>query len=122
MQGKTMIDNATPRRGRPDDVRRALLQAAVDLNCLDRSPTLRELVRHARVGRTSGMNAVKKMRIAGMMIVCGSRDVPYRNRPVAEYVAACPLTVVSSENMEVDFSGLQSISCWMFGDSAQREG
>lgn len=116
MQGKTMIDNATPRRGRPDDVRRALLQAAVDLNCLDRSPTMRELVRHARVGQSSGMNAVKKMRIAGMLVVCGSRHVSYRNRPVAEYVAACPLTVDEGECMEVDFSGLQSISGWMFSD------
>lgn len=96
----------TPRRGRPDDVRRALLQAAMELNTPAHSATLREIVRHARVGQSSGLNAVKNMRRAGLLVICGERRVAYRSKPVAEYAPACPMPVVGNG---FDFTGLARV-------------
>lgn len=93
----------TPRRGRPADIRSALLQAAVDLNTAAQHPTLREIVRHACVGQSSGLYAVKNMRKAGLLVICGERRVSYRNRPVATYAPACP---VAPTTQGFDFSGL----------------
>ena len=100
----------SPRRGRPDDVRRALLQAAIDLKCEARYPTLRELVRQARVGSSSGLNAVKNMRRCGLLVVAGERRVSYRNRPVAEYAAACPLDARPADAAVHYFADL--LSAW----------
>ena len=94
------------RRGRPDDVRQALLQAAADLNAADHAPTLREIVHHATVGYASGLNAIKKMRRAGLLVICGERRVAYRNKPVATYVPACP---ISMGGQQFDFSGLTRV-------------
>lgn len=91
------------RRGRPDDVRRALLQAAVELNTPAHSPTLREIVRHARVGNSAGRSAIHHMRRAGLLVIAGDRRVAYRNRPVAEYAPACP---VQAPIRGFDFAGL----------------
>lgn len=96
-----------PRRpGRPDDVRRALLHAAMELNVVDRSPTLREIVRHANVGSVSGRNAVKNMRRAGLLVVTGERRVSYRSKPVAEYAPACPVEKPKPEIHVFDFTDL----------------
>lgn len=100
------LESTQPRRGRPDDVRRALLQAAIDLNTPARSATLREIVRHARVGQSSGLNAIKNMRRVGLLVICGERRVAYRNRPVAEYAPACP---VPEPQGGFDFSGLTRV-------------
>lgn len=78
--------------GRPaGDVRRALLQAALDLNMGDRAATLRELARAACVGQRAARVAVSNMNRAGVLSVVRSRSVAYRNRPVAEYAPACML-------------------------------
>ena len=95
-----------PRRGRPDDVRRALLQAAADLNGLAQAPTLREIVHHACVGQASGLYAIKNMRRAGLLLICGERRVTYRNKPVATYVPACPISLGDSG---FDFSSLTRV-------------
>lgn len=97
----------TPRRGRPDDVRQALLQAAADLNTTSQAPTLREIVHHATVGYASGLNAIKNMRRAGLLVICGERRVAYRNKPVATYVPACPIGM--GNNSSFDFSGLSRV-------------
>lgn len=104
------------KRGRPDDVRQALLLAAVELNCAARSPTLREIIRQARVGQSSGLNAIKNMRRAGLLVICGERHVAYRNKPVAEYAPACPWVAAVNSLMAVDFSGLQCAGAdWLGG-------
>lgn len=96
----------TPRRGRPDDVRRALLQAAMELNTPARSATLREIVRHAQVGYSAGRSAIHHMRRAGLLVICGERRVAYRNKPAAEYAPACPMPVASSG---FDFTSLTRV-------------
>ena len=78
--------------GRPaGDVRRALLQAALDLNMGDRAATLRELARAACVGQSAARIAVKNMRRDGVLSLVRTRSVAYRNRPVGEYAPLCPL-------------------------------
>jgi hypothetical protein len=89
-------------------VRRALLQAAIDLNAPAHSPTLRELIRQARVGQSAGLNAIKNMRRVGLLVISGERRVAYRNKPVAEYAPACPVAMGGSAHThsDFDFSGL----------------
>ncbi len=82
----------TPAGGRPvGEVRRALLQAALDLNMGDRAATLRELARAAGVGQSAARIAVKNMRRDGVLSLVRERSVAYRNRPVGEYAPLCPL-------------------------------
>ncbi len=82
----------TPAGGRPaGEVRRALLQAAIDLNMGDRAATLRELARAAGVGQKAARIAVKNMRRDGVLSLVRERSVAYRNRPVGEYAPLCPL-------------------------------
>ena len=78
--------------GRPaGEVRRALLQAALDLNMGDRAATLRELARAACVGHSAARIAVKNMRRDGVLSLVRERSVAYRNRPVGEYAPVCML-------------------------------
>lgn len=96
--------------GRPaGEVRRALLQAAMDLNMGDRGPTLRELARAACVGRSAARVAVSNMSRAGVLSVVRTRSVVYRSRPVAEYAPLCPLPAAhaAATNANFNFSALQ---------------
>ena len=98
-----------PTGGRPaGEVRRALLQAAVELNMGDRAATLRELARAACVGQTAARIAVKNMRRDGVLSLVRERSVAYRNRPVGEYAPLCPLPAVQAAcgNSSFNFSAL----------------
>lgn len=86
------------RRGRPDHMRKSALQAAAELNCFDRYPTLREIIRHARLGQSSGRYAVQHLRSGGWLLIVSERRESYRNRPVAEYAVACPLPERTSDS------------------------
>lgn len=87
----TQTDQDTPRRGRPNHMSRSALEAAAELNCFGRYPTLREIIRHARLGQSSGRSAVQNLRARGWLLIVNERREAYRNRPVAEYAVACPL-------------------------------
>lgn len=96
--------------GRPaGDVRRALLQAALDLNMGDRAATLRELARAACVGQSAARIAVKNMRRDGVLSLVRSRSVAYRNRPVGEYAPLCllPGHQAMQPDSTFNFSALQ---------------
>lgn len=88
----TPASTAKPTGGRPSgEVRKALLQAALDLNMGDRAATLRELARAACVGQSAARIAVKNMRRDGVLSLVRERSVAYRNRPVGEYAPFCLL-------------------------------
>lgn len=105
----TCSDSKTPGGRPPGDVRRALLQAALELNMGDRAATLRELARAACVGQSAARVAVSNMRRAGVLSVVRSRSVAYRNRPVAEYAPLCWLSTVQAAQSDstFNFSALQ---------------
>lgn len=67
------------------DIRTALLQAALAAHASGQSPTLLELAHQAQVGVAAATHTVKNLRRAGLLQICGTRRVAYRNRPVAEY-------------------------------------
>ncbi|MDD2728307.1 hypothetical protein [Malikia sp.] len=67
------------------EVRTALLQAVRHCHGLGQSPTLLELAHQAQVGVAAATHTVKNLRRAGLLQICGTRRVAYRNRPVAEY-------------------------------------
>lgn len=69
-------------------MRQALLQACAELATPERGPTLRELAAQARVGLDAATHTIKHMSRAGQLHIARTRRVPYRNRPVAEYVPA----------------------------------
>lgn len=74
------------------EVREALYKTCVRLARPERGPTLRELAAGACVGLDAARRTVNNMCRAGLLVVPRDRVVPYRNRPVAEYVpvpAAC---------------------------------
>ena len=64
----------------------ALLKAARELSTPKRGPTLRELAHHAQVGMKAARETVAHMKRGGALCIARTRNVPYRNRPVAEYV------------------------------------
>ena len=70
------------------EVRQALLQAADALATAERAPTLAELAAGSGVGYDAAMATVKNMVRGGALCIARRRHVPYRNRPVAEYVPA----------------------------------
>lgn len=71
------------------EVRQALLRAAEALVQPDRGPTLQELAAQACVGMVAARRTVGNMTRAGQLRkLPQGRRVPYRNRPVAEYVPA----------------------------------
>lgn len=72
----------------PGEVRQALLNAAHTLSTPTRGPTLAELAAHAQVGRDHARCMVRDLKRHGALQIARTRQVPYRNRPVAEYVPA----------------------------------
>ncbi|ATA54568.1 hypothetical protein CKY39_16140 [Variovorax boronicumulans] len=68
------------------EVRMALLRAAHELATPDCAPTLREMAHRAQVGLKAARETVAHMRRGGTLCIARTRKVPYRNRPVAEYV------------------------------------
>lgn len=68
------------------EVRQALLGAAHTLCTPTRGATLAELAAHAQVGREHARHMVANLRRYGALSIARTRQVPYRNRPVAEYV------------------------------------
>jgi hypothetical protein len=72
------------------EVRQALLQAAIDLATHEggelRGATLQEIAHRARVAIGVARRTVDNMRRSGELRSERTREVPYRNRPVAEYV------------------------------------
>lgn len=70
------------------EVRQALMTAAGRLATPERGPTLLELAADAKVGYEAAMATVKNMVRARVLEIPRTREVDYRNRPVAEYVPA----------------------------------
>lgn len=68
------------------EVRLALLAACGQLATAERGPTLREMAAVACVGLEAARRTVANMQRAGQLHAPRTRRVPYRNRPVAEYV------------------------------------
>ncbi|MGQ3266202.1 hypothetical protein [Hydrogenophaga sp.] len=54
----------------------------------DRAPTLSELTMHAQVGAAAARQTIANMARYGVILKARERQVPYRNRPVYEYVPA----------------------------------
>jgi hypothetical protein len=102
----------TKPNGRPTgEVRRALLQAALELNMGDRAATVRELAQKACVGQVAARVAVDNMHRAGVLSVVRTRSVAYRNRPVAEYAPLCllPSMRTVSGSSQFNFGALSSV-------------
>lgn len=70
------------------EVRQALLGAAHMLATPTQAPTLAELAAHAQVGSKHARCMVAALKRHGALQIARTRQVPYRNRPVAEYVVA----------------------------------
>lgn len=70
------------------EVRQALLVACAGLATAEQGATLREMAAAACVGLAAAERTVCHMRRAGQLAILRERRVPYRNRPVAEYVPA----------------------------------
>lgn len=71
------------------EIRQALMQAAqavvAELGRPDRGATLAELAARSCVGRDAARRCIDNMRRSGALRIVGTRQVDYRNRPVAEY-------------------------------------
>jgi hypothetical protein len=92
--------------GRPaSEVRLALYNAATELVTSDQAPTMRELAQRACVGLTAARSTVRNMVRSGQLHPVRTRTVPYRNKPVVEYVPASHSTPTG-----FDFKTL--ISAW----------
>lgn len=76
------------------EINLAILQAAHTIRReraeSGQGPTLAELVVRAQVGYAAARATVQNLRRAGKLEVIGTRKVPNRNRPVAEYAPAKP--------------------------------
>ena len=70
------------------EVRRALLQACLQLATPGQGVTLREMAHQAQVGVDAAAVTIKNMRRAGQICIAGERCVDYRNRPVTVYLPA----------------------------------
>ena len=70
------------------EISRALLGAARELCTAEQCPTLPELAAHAQVGYDAAMTTVKNMTRYGRLRIVRTRNVAYRNKPVAEYAPA----------------------------------
>jgi len=70
----------------------AMLQAAHSIKreraASGQGPTLAELVARAQVGYKAARATVANLKRAGHLEIVGTRRVPGRNRPVAEYAPA----------------------------------
>jgi hypothetical protein len=82
----------------PGDVTHALLAAAGALASPGHGGTLREITARACVGRAVAGYMVPSLASRGYLEVVGTREVPYRNRPVYEYGPgpSAPLTHMHS--------------------------
>ncbi|HEY9208969.1 MAG TPA: hypothetical protein VIP31_08045 [Acidovorax sp.] len=70
----------------------ALLAAAQALATPERGATLRELAAASCVGLQAARHTVGYLSKSGALVVARTRRVPYRNKPVAEWVPAQPVT------------------------------
>lgn len=70
------------------DVAKALLSAACELSAAGRRVTLAEMASAACVGQKAARHTVANLHRRGHLKIVGERRVAYRNRPVAEYMAA----------------------------------
>lgn len=90
------------------DVRIALLQAVRHCHGLGQRPTLLELAHQAQVGVEAATHTVKNLRRAGLLQICGTRRVAYRNRPVAEYAPASqPIELTAVQSLQ------STLHCWV---------
>jgi hypothetical protein len=83
------------------EVRLALLAACKQLATAERGPTLREMAAMACVGVEAATHTIKHMSRAGQVRIARKRRVPYRNRPVAEYVPAKQAADRQAESLEL---------------------
>lgn len=93
------------------EVRKALLQACEDLahDCPQgRGPIMREIAQRACVGLSAARDAMRNMRRAGAITQVHERRVPYRNRPVAEWVPASMLGAANDPVMGLS----QALKAW----------
>jgi hypothetical protein len=72
------------------EIRKALLAAIAELETPERGVLLREAAAHACVGLAAARHTIKSLRRAGLVRIARWQRVPWRNRPVAEYVVATP--------------------------------
>ena len=94
------------------EIRQALLQACESLAARSAAgcgPTLREMAAEARVGLEAARRTVENMTRYGVLVVPRTRRVPYRNRPVAEYVPAAMAAQASAAN---DAGMAQLLRAW----------
>ncbi len=70
------------------EIREALLNSCRALVTPDRAPTLQEIRSHAQVGSVAARNTIANMKRYGVLLQARERPVPYRNRPVFEYMPA----------------------------------
>ena len=71
-------------------------------------PTLLELAHQAQVGVAAATHTVKNLRRAGLLQICGTRRVAYRNRPVAEYAPASqPIELTAVHALQ------STLHCWV---------
>lgn len=94
------------------EIRHALLRACESLAAraaAGRGPTLREMAAEARVGLEAARRTVENMTRYGVLVVPRTRRVPYRNRPVAEYVPAAMAAQASAAN---DAGMAQLLRAW----------
>lgn len=84
------------------DVARALLATANRLSAAGRAVTLAEMADESCLGDYVGVGkkvatyTVKNLRRSGHLKIVGLRRVAYRNRPVAEYMAALDVPDVAA--------------------------
>jgi hypothetical protein len=73
----------------PGEIRGALFSAAQafvkSLPDGRHGATVRELAACANVGYNAALETIRNMKRAGDLEIAGELEVPYRNRPVAEY-------------------------------------
>lgn len=88
------------------EVRQALLNAALELTTPDQAPTLAELAARSQVGIEAARRTIDNMVRSGAMVIVRTRRVSYRNRPVAEYAKAVPMTCARAVEKR------HLMSCW----------
>jgi hypothetical protein len=72
------------------EIRKALLAAIAELETPERGVLLREAAARGGVGLAAARYTIKNLHAAGLVRIARWQRVPWRNRPVAEYVVATP--------------------------------
>ena len=72
------------------EIRKALLAAIAELTTPERGVLLREAAARAGVGLAAARYTINNLHTAGLVRIARWQRVPWRNRPVAEYVVATP--------------------------------